>query len=173
LADASSAPTLQLSDAEIDRLRRSGITLRADGRFFHEGEEVLHEGLRAALWRWLDRQGDGRYVLRLDAERFVFLTVEDAPHVVRSLRVLGATGEPQRRTDREAEIMLGLADGSEEKLDPATLRLSPEGIAYCRVKAGRFDARFAPSAFSALGEFFVEREGHTWLELGDARVRLG
>ena len=55
---------MKLSDAEIEKLRQSGIRLDGDGRFWHEGAEVQHHGLRAALWRWLDRNPDGRWVLR-------------------------------------------------------------------------------------------------------------
>lgn len=126
--------------AQLERLRQSGILLDAQGRFLHEGREVEHAGLRAALWRWLDRLPDGRYVLRLDERRFVYLDVEDAPHRVRSLRW------------EAGRALLLLADGSEEPLDPATVRLGAGGVAYCRVKGGRFEARLSPAAWSALAE---------------------
>jgi hypothetical protein len=129
---------VQLTDEQIDRLRQSGIRLDRDGHFQHEGAEVTHHGLRAALWRWLDRNPDGRYVLRLDDKRFVWLDVDDAPFVVRSLRWEG---------DR---AMLRLSDDSEEELAYATLQLRAGGQPYCQVK-GRFDARFSTAAWSALG----------------------
>ena len=49
----------------LERLRRSGIRIDSAGEFQHEGEPVRHEGLRRALYRWLDRLEDGRTVLRL------------------------------------------------------------------------------------------------------------
>jgi len=55
----------------------------------HEGAEVTHEGLRRALFRWLDRlpPPDGRYVLRLDERRFAYLEdVADTPLVARAGR---------------------------------------------------------------------------------------
>jgi hypothetical protein len=147
---------MKLSDEQLERFRRSGIRLDAEGRFWHEGAQVEHRGLRAALWRWLERNPDGRYVLRLDAARFVYLDVEDAPHAVRSLRWDG---------DR---ALLRLADDTEEPLDPATLRLGAASAggaaaAYCRVKGGRFEARFTPGAWAALGERLEERDGGFWL----------
>ncbi|MCA1664059.1 MAG: hypothetical protein LC659_07310, partial [Myxococcales bacterium] len=72
---------MKLTDAEIEKLRQSGIRLDGEGRFWHEGAEVTHQGLRAAFWRWLDRNPDGRWVLRLDAQRFVYLDVDDVPYV--------------------------------------------------------------------------------------------
>lgn len=131
---------MKLSDVEIEKLRQSGIRLDGDGRFWHEGGEVTHHGLRAAFWRWLDRNPDGRWVLRLDDKRFVYLDVDDAPHVVRSARWQG---------DR---AIVRLADDSEEELDYASLRLGVSGQPYCKVKHGRFDARVSTAAWGTLAE---------------------
>jgi uncharacterized protein len=152
---------MELTAEQIERLRRSGIRLDAEGRFIHEGEEVRHAGLRAALWRWLDRNPDGRWVLRLDERRFVYLDVDDAPHAVRSLRWEG---------DR---AVLRLADGSEEALDPATVRLGASGAAYCRVKGGRFEARFTAGAWAALAERIEEGDGGAVLVACGGRHPLG
>jgi hypothetical protein len=130
---------MQLTAEQIEKLRQSGIRLDSDGRFWHEGAEVVHHGLRAALWRWLDRNPDGRWVLRLDDKRFVYLDVDDAPFVVRSLRWHG---------DR---AIVRLSDDSEEELAYASLHLRGNGQPYCTVK-GRFDARLATAAWSALAE---------------------
>lgn len=129
---------MQLTDEQIEKLRQSGIRLDTDGRFWHEGQEVTHAGLRAALWRWLDRSPDGRWVLRLDERRFVYLDVDDAPFVVRSARWEG---------DR---ARVRLSDDSEEELAYETLHLRNNGEPYCVVK-GRFPARVATAAWNALG----------------------
>src|SRR6185369_3308797 len=98
----------------LEKIRRSGIRIDRDGRFVHDGAEVLHEGLKRALFRWLDRlpEPDGRYVLRLDAERFAYVDVDDTPLVATSLRWAGD------------DALLGLTDGSEEALDPTTVTAS-------------------------------------------------
>jgi hypothetical protein len=139
-----------LSEAEIERLRQSGIRLDADGRFWHEGEQVTHHGLRAAFFRWLDRNPDGRWVLRLDQRRFVFLDVEDAPFVITSLRLDGP------------RIWVHLVDDTEEELAYNTVRLRG-GIAYATVKDGRFAARLSRAAWGALGERISERDGTVML----------
>ena len=152
---------MKLTDEQLERFRRSGIRLDKDGHFHHEGEEFRHAGFIAALWRWLDRNPDGRYVLRLDADRFVYLEVEDAPHVIRSLRIEGG----------RARLLLG--DGSEEWLLPETLRVAESGVAYCTVKEGRFDARLSPDAWAGLADRIEEREGKAWLLLDGGRYLLG
>src|SRR5678815_3710105 len=106
--------------AWLEKIRRSGIRLDREGRFMHEGAEVTHEGLKRALFRWLDRlpPPDGRYVLRLDERRFAYLDdVEDTPLVARAARI-----------DAAGAVQLALSDGSEEALDPATLTVDEAGV---------------------------------------------
>jgi len=126
----------------MERVRLSGITVDRNGRFIHEGEEVVHQGLRQALFRWLDRlpPPDSRYVLRLDADRFAYLTVEDTPLVATSARLEGET------------VCLGLTDGSETALDPTTLTVDQAGTLRCRVRAGRLEARLGPAAAAVLAD---------------------
>lgn len=130
----------RLTADAIERLRRSGIRIDRDGEFQHEGAPVRHEGLRQALFRWLDRLADGRYVLRLDAQRFAYVDVDDTPLVARSARLDG---------DR---VWLGLSDASEEVLDPATLDIDAAGIMRCRAREGRLEARLSSSAAVVVAE---------------------
>jgi len=141
---------MQLTDEQIEKLRQSGIRLDADGRFWHEGGEVAHHGLRAAFWRWLDRNPDGRYVLRLDAQRFVYLDVDDTPFVVRSMRWEG---------DR---ALARLSDDTEEELALSTVFLRPDGRAQLRVKQ-RFDAVLSSAAWNVLSTHLTAHDGSVYL----------
>jgi hypothetical protein len=139
------------TDAEVlERLRRSGIRIDREGRFVHEGAEVRHEGLRRALFRWLDAEPDGRVVLRLDARRFAYVDVDDTPLVAGAARLDGA-GEGER-------VLLALSDGSEEALDLETLTVDDEGVLRARVRGGKLEARLATAAVAALAERFSETE---------------
>lgn len=144
----------------IERLRRSGIRIDREGQFIHEGEPVRHEGLRQALFRWLDRldqpgeldpqaqvqvPADVRYILRLDERRFAYIDVDDTPLVVRALRL-----EPQ------GTVALQLSDGAEESLDPTTLTIDSEGVLRCWVRGGRIEARLATSAAAVLADRITE-----------------
>ena len=135
-----------LTDAEIEKLRQSEIRLDRDGRFWHEGVEVTHQGLKGAFYRWLDRDPDGRFVLRLDDKRFVYLEVDDAPFLIASLRLEGP------------RIFVRLSDDSDEELDYESVQLR-DGRAYAKVKRGRFEARLSNAAWGALGERIEDRGG--------------
>jgi hypothetical protein len=154
------------ADAEVlERLRRSGIRIDREGRFVHEGVEVRHEGLRRALFRWLDAQPDGRVVLRLDERRFAWVDVDDTPLVARAARLEGA-GANER-------VMLALTDGSEEALDPATLTVDGAGLLRARVRGGRLEARLATSATAALADRLGEdAPGRPTLTLGGRRLPI-
>lgn len=171
----------EVTPAWIEKLRQSGISVDREGHFIHEGEPVLHEGLKAALYRWLDRlpPPDGRYVLRLDERRFAYVTVEDTPLVVRGARLVAAhTGgragaEAGQDAREEARVELTLSDGVEVLLDPATLRLRPDGSLICAVREGHLEARFATAALAGLQPALGEDDAGAFLQLGARRVRLG
>jgi hypothetical protein len=140
------------ADAELlERLRRSGIRVDREGRFVHEGEEVRHEGLRRALFRWLDAEPDGRVVLRLDARRFAYVDVDDTPLVARAARLDGE------------RALLALTDGAEEPLDPATLTVDEAGVLRARVRGGRLEARLDTSAVAALADRLSEVSPGRWV----------
>jgi uncharacterized protein len=148
----------------IERLRRSGIRIDREGEFQHQGEPVRHEGLRRALFRWLDRLPDGRPILRLDEQRFAFVEVDDTPLVARAARI-----EPA-----DDSVHLALSDGSEERLDPATLTVDEAGVLRCLVREGRLEARLATSAATVLGQLIEEAPGTgaPILRLGSARIPI-
>jgi hypothetical protein len=147
----------------LERIRQSGIRIDREGQFIHEGEPVRHQGLRRALFRWLDRDAErpGRYVLRLDEQRFAYVDVDDTPLVVRALRTAGDT------------VRLQLSDGGEESLDPTTLTIDGDGILRCQARGGRLEARLATSAAAALAEHLVETPDGPALRVGGRAVPIG
>jgi hypothetical protein len=149
--------------AWIEKLRQSGIRVDREGRFIHEGAEVTHEGLKSALFRWLDRlpPPDGRYVLRLDARRFAYLDVDDTPLVVRAARV-----------DPAGVVHLALSDGAEERLDPATLTVDSAGILRAWVRGARLEARLSSSAVAALADLLTESGGRSVLQVAGQSIPL-
>jgi hypothetical protein len=120
---ASSDP----STRELPRLR-----IDRDGGWLHEDEEVSHEGILASLRQGLQVDAAGHF-LQIGAVR-VPVEVEDAPFSVVRFE---ADGDG---------FALWLNDGSREALDPESLSLREGDVPYCRVKDGRFEARFSRAA---------------------------
>jgi uncharacterized protein len=117
--------------------QRSGLSIDLEGRLCHGGEPITHERTLAVLWGSLERQPDGRYLVRVGREAG-YVQVADAPYGVR-----GATVETGR-------VLLHLSDRTVEELDPATLSVDREGVLHCVVK-GSHRARFTRSAQVELG----------------------
>lgn len=132
------------------RSRETAIRRDAEGRWFHDREPLLHPNLVRAFDRWVGRAADGRYCLKNDIN-WAYITLEGAPYFVRALRV-----EPGER------VVLALSDGSEEELDPSTLRQNRDGVLHCDVHGGaggaggtmvaRFDRHVAGHLLELLGE---------------------
>lgn len=139
--------------------RESALRIDRDGRLWHEGEPIRHEGLARGLLRWLAvDDATGRYVLRNSMD-WCFVTVDDAPLVVHSVRISGDTAELQ------------LSDDTSAPLDASTLRIDEDDVPYCTVR-GALPARFdRTAAFVLLSHAQPAGEGFE-LVLGERRTPL-
>lgn len=140
-------------------LRPFGLVLHHDGRWSHEGIPLLNRKLRAAFAkgvRFLPEEG--KYVVQLGKFRGE-VELEEAGFFVRSF-------EPDTG-------LLHLSDGSDDRLAPADLRVSPiDGALLCTVKrelvpAG-LPARFGHSAHAELLLGVEERDGAPRLRMAGA-----
>lgn len=128
------------------------IFVGKDGKWYHEGAEIIHRPIFLWLIQSLEKSEDDLFIVHLNNQK-CYLEVEDTPLVV-------------QRVDRKPEgpdgperITLFLNDESEEPLDPETLRISPDNVLYCRVKNREFPARFLRPAYYQMAEFLEEDEG--------------
>lgn len=147
------------------RSRESTIVLDKNGRFWHDGEPILHESMSRAFSSWIRRHpDDGRFILSNDYD-WTYFRVEEAPYFVTGLRVFGTLSEPQAE--------LTLSDGSKEPLEPIGLRVSSENALICKVKGGEFEAKFTPQSQVALAPLLkdTEQEGAVLLHIG-SRIHL-
>lgn len=131
-----------------------------EGRFWHDGELVVHPGLLEALPRWVGRHpDDGRYILT-NGYDWTYFTVDDVPFFVRGV----STGDAPE---------LLLSDGTKEPFPDGGYRVGRDGALYCPVKGGAFEARFTPGAQAALAAFVVEdASGSAMLSVGGRRLPL-
>jgi hypothetical protein len=143
------------------RSRESTIRLDAEGRFWHDDQLVNHAGMARAFSSWIDKHpDDGRYILS-NGYDWTYFEVEDVPYLVTSASV---------RTDG---VELTLSDGSNEQLDPTTVRVGARDALYVQVKGGRFPARFTASSQLLLAEVLREGDnGEPELEVGGQRFPM-
>ncbi len=133
-----------MDQAVLRSLREgSGLSLDAEGRFLCRGEPITHARTLEILRRSFRRGPDGRYTVQVGRE-IAFVSLEAAPYAVRSA-VPEDDGPPR----------LLLSDGTEERLDPATLALGPDGVLRCTVK-GDHPARFTRAGQLGLGALLEE-----------------
>jgi hypothetical protein len=147
------------SDSSTWKLPR--IRVDRDGAWLHEGEGVSHEGILASLCQALRVDADGHF-LQIGPVR-VPVEVEDAPFAVVRFE---ADGDG---------FALWLNDGSREAIDPGSLELRAGDVPYCRVKDGRFEARFSRAAAWQLLQRVEARpeDGPPTLTVGGRRYPLG
>jgi uncharacterized protein len=130
-----------LDEDALELLRsRSGLSIDEEGRFLHRGEPITHARTLEVLWRSLEPAPGGRWLVRVGRESG-YVSVAETPYVVRGLA---------QRGPPDAVPVLFLSDGSEEALDPATLRTGPDGVLRCTLRRGA-PARFGRAAQVALG----------------------
>jgi uncharacterized protein len=119
------------------------LRITRDGEWLDDGEDVTHPGILANLWENLRVDADGHY-LQVGPAR-IPVEVDDAPFVVVRLAVEG---------DR---AVITLNDLTREPLAVDTLTFDAAGVPHCRVKDGRFAARWSRAATYQL----LERVEHT------------
>ncbi len=133
-------------------LRPFGLVLHHDGRWSHEGQPIRNRRLREHFdrsVRFLPEEGEGgKFVVTLRHFRGE-VEVEECGFFVRAFDA--QTGK------------IALSDGSEERLDPQSLRFSPlDGALVCTVKRELLPqglcARFLHGAHSELLQA-VEEDG--------------
>lgn len=137
------------------------VNLRVDvnGDWFDGDEQVTHPGILANL-RGNLRKDAGGYFIQTRVR--IPVQVEDRPFVVVRIEPAG---------DRLRAV---LNDGTEETVDPATIRIGRGDVPYCPVKGAEFEARLSRAAafqLLALAEY-DEQTGRGALRLGGCEYPL-
>jgi hypothetical protein len=135
------------------------LRVDVEGEWWDDDVQITHPGVLANLRGNLRKDGEGYFIqtrVRIPVE------VADAPFVV-------------TRVERRGEALQAwLNDGSEQPIDPATLRLGTGDVPYCAVKGGAFHARLSRAAtfqLLALAQY-DEPTGHGSLHLGGREYAL-
>ena len=146
---AALPPGWKLPDLRID----------VEGDWYDADIQVTHPGILANLRANLKKDADGYFI---QTRVRIPVKVDDAPWVV-------------TRLERHGEgLHVMVNDGTEETVDPATVRLGRADVPYCAVKGGAFEARLSRAAtfqLLALADY-DEASGRGALRLGGREYPL-
>jgi hypothetical protein len=136
------------------------ISFRRDGNWYSDEERIDNPRIALLFSKSIRVNPDGTFYLQVAEERAA-ITVEDTPYVITTI------------ADDADGFSLVTNDGEREPLDPTTLEVGRDDVLYCRIKQGRFRARFLRPAYYHLSEHFVAAEGdRVALAIGNRRFPI-
>ena len=144
-------------------MREYTYRVDAEGRVFHDGTEIVDPATLRFFLLALQRTPDDRWLVLCQGERNWF-EAADTPFVIQRLGLSVTDG-------RLHAVELRLAGDYREPLDPTTLEHHGARLC-CRVRKGRFRARFGRIALQQIAPWIVEEAGMPALELGGRRYPL-
>lgn len=150
-----------MQSTEVHGLPPCLVEVDQDGKFWHKGAEIFRENILEIFFDNVRLDEQGRYVI-VWQDKPCYVDVADTFFVVWRVE-----------DDASGAIMVTLNDGRSEPLSPDTLTMGEDNVIYCRVKDGRFPARFARKAYYQLAEKLVQEDDRFFLEQGGRRYYLG
>jgi hypothetical protein len=106
-----------------------------EGSLFFEGNRITDPWVYGFFYRSLKKTEDGRLLVVCENEH-CYIEVEDVPYVIIDISVI------RDERGRITRIELLFNGGYKETLDPSTLFVGKKNVLYCRVRRGKFLARF-------------------------------
>jgi hypothetical protein len=137
------------------------IYIDKDGKWFHNGAEMINRGIVLDFYSHLTIDDSGIYIIKRGNET-CYVEVEDAPFIVTRVDFAGADGKVER-------VRLSLIDETHETLEPETLIIGEGNILYCTIKQGLFRARFSRAAYYQLASRIKEEGDKYYLPLNNKR----
>jgi len=127
------------------------IKIDKDGFWYYNGAHMFRKEILSVFFQNLRIDECGRYLIELGPER-CYLHVEDTAFVV------AAVYKTKLPCNGGEQIEILLNDDSCEKLETNSLYTGRDNVLYCRVKEGRFTARFSRNSYYQLAEFIEQSE---------------
>lgn len=122
------------------------LTFARDGRWYADGEPVIHPRLAVFFSRHLRRKAAGGYEIWVDERFHADVEIEDTPFVVVGIDC---------RADGVIELELN--DGTREELDENGLEVGDDDAFYSPIKNASERARWLRAAHNQLAPHVVER----------------
>ena len=136
--------------------RLESIRLDEEGNWWHRGVRFDNKRLMALFSSSVGRTEGGTWVLEIPPFTYP-IEVVDVGYFVQRIEI----------DDVDGKVQLHLLGGHSESLNMSTLRYEEGRGFWCRIKEGRFEARFKRSAYYALAEQIeISDSGEFELKLG-------
>jgi hypothetical protein len=132
-------------------MESSDIRIDKEGLWYYKGAHMFRKEILSVFFENLKIDEFGKYLIALK-EEFYYLDVEDTVFVV------GSVYKTQLPDDGRVQIDILLNDDSCEKLKMNSLHIGRDNVLYCRVKEGKFTARFSRNSYYQLAEFIEQSE---------------
>ena len=135
---------------------REVIVLTQDGIWIADGSEITHEPTRRLFARSLKKDAEG-YFLSIGRET-KRIEVQDTAYFV-------------ERFVTDSPLTIHLSDGTQEILDPSTLKYSP-GRLTCRIKNSTEEAKFLRVPYYEILRDLEESSEEIGKEIGDESQKI-
>jgi len=127
-------------------MENNEIKIDKDGIWYYNGAHMFRKEILNVFFQNLRIDECGRYLIELGTER-CYLDVEDTAFVVAAVYKTKLPGNGLEQID----ILLN--DDSCEKLEMNSIYTGRDNVLYCRVKEGKFTARFSRNSYYQIAEF--------------------
>ena len=142
------------------------IYIDKEGRWYHEGAEMIHREFIRLFYNNMELDSLGRYVIAWKGQR-CYVEVEDTAFVVRRV-----VWQEKGKEDGKERFVLSLSDDTQEELMPDTLYVGRDNVLYCSVKNRTFPARFNRAAYYQLAAYVEEENGVYYLPLNGQKNKI-
>ena len=132
------------------------IRIDRNGVWYFQGAEIIRRDILEMFYSTMEMDELGRYVLRMGKEVCV-LEVEDTPWIVKGIDFIPGSEE------NPPAFQIRLSDNSTENLNLDELWMNEENVFYCKVKGGKFIARFSRNAYYEFSKYIqFDEERHQY-----------
>ena len=141
-------------------MENSEIKIDKEGIWYYKGAHMFRKDILCVFFENLKIDECGKYLIELDEECY-YLDVEDTAFVV------AAVYKTKLQDVGLDQFDVLLNDDSCEKLQINSLYIGKDNVLYCRVKEGKFSARFSRKSYYQLAEYIEqsENENHFYINL--------
>ncbi|MCE5211718.1 MAG: DUF1285 domain-containing protein [Deltaproteobacteria bacterium] len=127
------------------------IRIDKEGLWYYKGAHMFRKEILNIFFDHLRIDECGKYLIELGPE-CCYVDVEDTAFVV------VAVYKTKKSGDSRDQIEILLNDDSCEILEMNSLLTESTNVLYCRVKKGRFTARFSRKSYYQLAEYIEQSE---------------